>query len=131
MSETIHNAWLLAAGVAAGITTLIHVFAGGPTIARPLLAAADIDEVAKLTNYYCWHLVSIILAAMSFAFIYGALTPGEIALAVMWTAIAAAFALWSVALVIWKRQRPLDLPQWTLFATIAGLGAAGLVSGPV
>ena len=51
----------------------------------------------------------------------------ETALAAMWTAIAAAFALWSVALIVWKRQKALDLPQWTLFAVIASLGAAGLV----
>lgn len=127
MLDAVHNYWLLAAGAASGATLLIHVFAGGPSIARPLLSATDIDEVARLTNYYCWHLVSITLAAMTFGFTYPAFTSGEAALAAMWTVIAAAFALWSVALVIWKRQRALDLPQWTLFAAIAGLGAVGLV----
>lgn len=126
MVDTVHNIWLLGAGAAAGITTLIHIFAGGPAVARPLLRAADIDDVAKLTNYYCWHLVTITLAAMTVAFVYAGLAPDEMALATMWTIIAAAFALWSVALVIWKRQRALDLPQWTLFAVIAGLGALGL-----
>ncbi len=127
MFDTVHNVWLLAAGGAAGFTTLLHVFAGGPAVARPLLSASDIDEVAKMTNYYCWHLVSITLVAMTIAFTFAALTPGEGALAVMWTAIAAAFALWSLVLVVWKRQKALDLPQWTLFAVIAGLGAVGLV----
>lgn len=126
MLDAVHNIWLLAAGAAAGLTTLIHIFAGGPSVARPLLAAADIDEVAKMTNYYCWHLVTITLAAMTVAFAYAALTPGEVALATMWTIIAAAFAAWSVALVVWKRQKALDLPQWTLFVVIAGLGAMGL-----
>ncbi len=127
MLDTVHNIWLLAAGAASGATLLIHIFAGGPTVARPLLSSSDIDEVAKLTNYYCWHLVSITLAAMTVGFTYAAVTSGETALATMWTAIAAAFAFWSVALVIWKRQRALDLPQWTLFAVIAGLGAMGLI----
>ncbi len=68
---------------------------------------------------------------MTVAFVYAALMPGETALALMWTAIAAAFALWSVGLVIWKQQRSFDLPQWTLFAAISGLGVAGVVSGPV
>ena len=113
--------------MSAQITTLIHIFAGGPTVAAPLLAAKDIAETPKLTNYYCWHIVSITLAAMSFAFVYAAFAPGEVALAAMWTLIAAAFALWSVALVVWKRQKPLDLPQWTLFAVIAGFGAAGVL----
>jgi len=127
MLDTVHNIWLLAAGAAAGITTLIHIFAGGPSVARPLLAAADIDQVAKLTNYYCWHLVSITLAAMTVAFTYAAMAPGEIALATMWTIIAASFAAWSVALVVWKQQKAFDLPQWTLFVVIAGLGAMGLI----
>lgn len=43
MLDIVHNSWLLAAGVAAGATMLIHIFAGGPVVARPLLAAADID----------------------------------------------------------------------------------------
>ena len=127
MLETVHDLWLLATGVVAGITMLIHIFAGGPSVARPLLAATDIDETAKLTNYYCWHLVTITLCAMTVAFCYAALIPREVALAVMWTAIAAAFALWSLMLIIWKRQKAFDLPQWTLFAAIAGLGAAGLI----
>lgn len=63
---------------------------------------------------------------MTVAFLYTAFTPAETALAAMWTAIAAAFALWSIALVIWKLQKALDLPQWTLFAVIAGLGVMGL-----
>ena len=85
MIELIHNFWLLAAGVAATITTLIHIFAGGPTVAAPLLAARDIAETPKLTNYYCWHIVTITLAAMSFAFIYASIMPGEVAMAAMWT----------------------------------------------
>ena len=127
MLDTINNYWLLAAGGAAALTTLIHIFAGGPTVAAPLLAAKDIAETPKLTNYYCWHIVSITLAAMSFAFFYAALVPGEVAMAAMWTVIAAAFALWSVTLVVWKRQKAFELPQWTLFAVITGLGSTGLL----
>lgn len=127
MIDSIVNGWLLAAGGAAGATTLIHVFAGGPTVAAPLLAAKDIDDVPKLTNYYCWHVATITLIAMTIAFVYAALVPDKGALAAMWTVIAAAFAAWSVALIIWKRQKPFDLPQWTLFAVIAGLGAVGLL----
>ena len=80
--------WLLAAGVAAAATALIHIFAGGPTVAAPLLAAKDIGETPKLTNYYCWHLVSLILIAMLGVFLYSAATPGEGALAATWTLIA-------------------------------------------
>ena len=127
MFELIDNIWLFAAGVAAIFTTLIHIFAGGPTVAAPLLAARDIAETPKLTTYYCWHVVTITLTAMSCAFLFAAIHPGETALAVMWTAIAAAFAAWSIALVVWKKQKALELPQWTLFAVIAGFGVLGLL----
>jgi len=126
MLELFHNFWLLAAGLAAGSTALIHIFAGGPTLAAPLLAAQDIDETPKLTNYYCWHLVSLMLIAMSGGFLYAAATPGEGALAATWTLIAAASAGWSLILIAWKRHPVMDLPQWTLFTLIAALGAAGL-----
>ena len=107
MFDDIHNTWLLAAGIAAGLTTLIHIFGGGPEVMRPLFAAQDIEEVPKLLNYYCWHLVTITLTAMTFAFTYAALIPGEMMLAIMWTVISAAFALWSILLIIWKQQRRL------------------------
>lgn len=126
MFDDIHNYWLLAAGAAAGLTTLIHIFGGGPEVVRPLLAARDIGEVPKLVSYYCWHLVTITLTAMAFAFTYAALTPGEPMLAIMWTVIAAAFALWSILLVVWKQQKAIEMPQWILFAAIAALALPGL-----
>lgn len=126
MFDDIHNYWLLAAGVAAGLTTLIHIFGGGPEVVRPLFAAQDIEEVPKLLNFYCWHLVTITIAAMAFAFTYAALTPGEAMLAIMWTVISAAFALWSIVLIVWKQQKAFEMPQWILFAAITGLALPGL-----
>ncbi len=126
MLDLFHNFWLLAAGLAAGATTLIHIFAGGPTVAAPLLAAQDIDETPKLTNYYSWHLVSLMLIAMSGGFLYAAATPGEGAFAATWTLIAAASTGWSLTLIVWKVRPALDLPQWTLITLISALGAAGL-----
>ncbi len=127
MFDDIHNYWLLAAGVAAGLTTLIHIFGGGPEVVRPLFAAQDIEETPRLLNYYCWHLVTITLAAMAFAFTYASLTPGETMLALMWAVISAAFALWSILLIAWKKQKAIEMPQWILFAAITGLAAPGLV----
>lgn len=122
---TILNGPLAAAAALSALTTAIHVFLGGPETAKPLLAS-DLERIPKFTNYYCWHLVTITLAAMACGFAIAALTPGAAFSAITWTLIAAAFAIWSIALFIWKRMHPLALPQWALFTPIAGLGVWGL-----
>lgn len=125
----IANFWLFGAGIAAGITALIHIIAGGREIAAPLLASRDMHSVAKYTNYYCWHLVSITLIAMCAGLIWPAYDPAQSGLAVMWVVIAALFCFWSLLLVTWKKQSFLLMPQWSLFAVIAGLGLTGLFAG--
>jgi hypothetical protein len=116
---------LVAAAALSLVTAAIHVFAGGPSVARPLLAAADLDPIAKYTNYYCWHMVTIVLAALPIGFAWAALG-GPRELAIFTTALAAAFTAWSLALVLWKQQRALDLPQWLLFAPITLAGLVGV-----
>ena len=103
---------------------MLHVFAGGPIAARPLLLS-DMRDEAKYTNYYCWHLVSIVIAAMTFGFAYAAVEAAGRDVAIIMTVLAGMFAAWSLGLVLWKRQRPFRLPQWLLFAPIAVLGAVG------
>ncbi|MBI2894641.1 MAG: hypothetical protein HYY06_13895 [Deltaproteobacteria bacterium] len=120
------DGWLVAAAGVSLLTCAIHVFAGGPTVARPLLAAKDLEPVPMYTSYYCWHMVSIVLLAMPIGFGLGAFFEESRDLAVLMTALAAAFAAWSLILVAWKYRHPLRLPQWTLFVPIAVLGALGL-----
>lgn len=118
--------WLTTAGVATAAVCALHVFLGGPEAARPLLRARDLNRVARYTNYYCWHMVTIVLAGMAAAFFAAALSPPAVELAWAATLLAAAFALWSIGLVIWKKQKPFHLPQWILFLAVAALGGAGL-----
>ena len=120
--------WLLAAAASAAATALLHVFAGGPSAARPLLEAKDIARTPQLTNYYCWHMVSIMLAAMSACFVLAAREPSAWELAALATALAAAFAVWSLLLAFWKRHSAWELPQWSLFLIIAAFGIAGLAA---
>ena len=119
------NAPLAAAAALSAFTAAVHAFLGGRDVAKPLLEA-EMARTPKLTSYYCWHVVTITLIAMSLGFAIAAADPGAAISAVTWTLIAAAFAIWSVALFIWKRMHPFALPQWALFAPIAGLGAWGL-----
>ena len=121
------NPWHCAAGVLAALTVLIHFIAGGREIARPLLEAGDIARIPKHTNYYCWHLVTIILAAMSAGFFYAAINPQSVGLSVTWTAVAGAFVIWSLGLGLWKGLSPLQLPQWIFFVPIVILGLIGIL----
>ncbi len=104
-----------------------HILVGGREVARPLLQGQSLAEVVTLTHYYCWHLVSATLIGIAAAFAYAALEADGYVLAVFGTIYAGVFCLWGLVLVLWKRQRHVDMPQWVLFAvlTASGLWALG------
>ncbi|WP_439499632.1 hypothetical protein [Bosea sp. (in: a-proteobacteria)] len=120
------NGWFLAAALIAMLTCLIHAWLGGREVARPLLAANGLGKVAKFTAYYCWHLVTIVLAGLGLAFFLGASGSGSRELGAFATGCAALFCLWSLALIARFGLKPLHFPQWVLFAPMALCGAAGL-----
>lgn len=119
------NAWLAAAAAAAFATFLVHTFVGGREIASPLLAATSLARVPRYTAYYCWHMVTLLLAAMAAALGWTAFH-ANVALTVLMLALAIGFAVLSLALVVQFRVSPWHLPQWTFFVVIAVLTAAGL-----
>ena len=120
------NAWLALATLLAAATTLIHAILGGREIATPLLAAERLHAVPKFTLYYCWHLVTIVLAALALAFGLVAIGLGSRDLALFATVGAALFCLWSLGMVGLFRLRIAHFPQWALFAAIAISGTIGL-----
>ncbi len=117
---------IYAAIVASFAIFLIHVFAGGAAIVRPLLAAKDLRTVPRLTNYYCWHLVSIVLFAMGLCWVWFLVDPAARAAAVMATGLSVAFMVWGLALVLWKRQKHMHMPQWILFAVSTAVSIPAL-----
>jgi preprotein translocase subunit SecG len=70
-------------------------------------------------------MVTIGLFAMSVAYLYAGASGKGLELAVMQTVLAGLFMVWSLVLVAWKRQNPLLMPQWILFAPITVLGVVG------
>jgi len=120
-------AFLLPAAVAAVIAAT-HLVFGGREIVRPLLRHAALPPVVTLTHYYCWHMVTITLAGLIGAYTYAALAPDGHALAVVATLLSGLFCLWGLALVLWKRQRHRDMPQWILFAMLTASGVWALAS---
>ncbi|WP_262695935.1 hypothetical protein [Kordiimonas aquimaris] len=122
------NIFLMSAAAICTATTFIHCYLGGKTIAAPLLRANDINDVAKYTNYYCWHLVSATLAMMSAAFLWAAVNPSAFEAAIIAEILAIIFLVWNIGLIIWKGQSFTGMPQWILFGVISVTGGIGLFS---
>ncbi|WP_257387801.1 hypothetical protein [Tahibacter caeni] len=119
------NPWLIAAALAAFSTFLIHTFVGGRVIARPLLAARDLPRVPRLTVYFCWHMVTVLLFGMAAALAWAARHSNP-PLVVLLGLLALAFAGLSLGLAVVFRVKPWHLPQWALFLVIAALAGLGL-----
>jgi len=122
------NVFLLAAGIGTALIWALHTFAGQITVARPLLDAPDLAHTPKYTQFYCWHIVTLLLLALPAAFVLAALAPQHIALGWMATLIVAAMSLLGLALPPLAGERYLDMPQGWLFLPVALLGFAGLLA---
>ena len=119
------NMWLLFAGVWASLLALVHVFMGGPEIAKPLLQSRDVPSTAKYVNYYCWHLVSFNLAMMAGLLITAGLGVHTLVLGLVATLQAGFYFVWGIALPLLKQQTYRDMPQGWLFLPLVVLGAIG------
>lgn len=117
--------WLYAASILTELTALLHIFGGGKSVAKPLLQSA-LDDEAKYTSYYCWHMATIVMVAMSVCFFLAAQKTEFRDLGILSSALSLAFGVWSVVLVFIKKQSAFVLPQWILFLPIAVISAIGL-----
>ncbi|WDI32913.1 hypothetical protein PUV54_06840 [Hyphococcus flavus] len=105
--------------------TLVHFFIGGRLIARPLLES-DLETLARMTLYLCWHGITIVLAGMALLYadaLFWRKDPNSARLA---SGLAAAFffLIWFVIAAF--GLGPLQLPQWIVFAPMAVFGALGV-----
>ena len=114
---------LLALGIA-----VIHAAAGGREIARPLLQQQTLSSTVTLTHYYCWHMATISLVVLAGCYAYAAVSPDGRILASLATLVSGAFCVWGLVLVLWKRQRHRDMPQWVLFLGLTGSGVWALAA---
>jgi len=106
----------------------IHIVAGGRDTARPLLQQQIISSTVTLTLYYCWHMATISLVLLAGCYAYAAVSPDGRILAALATLVSAAFCVWGLVLVVWKRQRHRDMPQWMLFLGLTGSGVWALAA---
>jgi hypothetical protein len=82
-----------------------------------------------MADYYCWHIVTLLLLFMSAAFGFTALNPERPDVAVFASALAGPLSVLSVAVALRAGIPPLKFPSTTLFAIIAALGWAGIAAG--
>lgn len=122
------NNWFLSAAALSAAVCAVHVIMGGREAARPLLASTELDQVAKYTNYYCWHIVTIVIAALGAAFLVAAIDHDADELALFAVITSFLFAVWSLAMIARFRLPLLPFGQWILFLVVAAVGAAGLVA---
>lgn len=120
------NPWLLAAGVAALVLDLVHIFPGGRLIHRPMVAA-HWPEPAKAVWSVVWHAATAMMALGGIALIAAGLLP-DIALAL--AALPVALFLTAAALFLAYGMKRLGtiwvLPQWLGFLGISALALVGL-----
>ncbi|OLF09967.1 hypothetical protein [Actinophytocola xanthii] len=123
------NPWLLAAGVIAAVTAVVHVVAGHRDPVVPLLSDGGLGETTKWTLYAVWHMVSIDLVLAAAALCYWALAqPDGYRLGAVF--VAAHFGCYAAVFVLIAAARGwshwlLRLPQWTLLLPVAVLAFVG------
>lgn len=120
------NTWLMAAAATAALTTAVHFFLGGAAVARPLLQA-EFDGVAKYTNYFCWHIVTIVLAAMAGGYAYAALVPAGLDVAILVTALAASYVVWNLVMIAQHRLAARKHPQFVFFVPMTAIALPGIL----
>ena len=116
---------IIAASVISALTFLIHTFAGGKEVARPLLADNSLPPASKWLNYYCWHITTVMLAFMAAGFGWLAYMPNMPSL--IWlSALCFALCILSAWVAIKGGINPLKLPSTSLFFAIGLCGALAI-----
>lgn len=109
------------------VTFLVHWQVGGIYASRPLLAAKDITDASRWLNYFCWHIVTILLLIMTGVLALGAferVSNDAIAIVAL---IAGSISLLSVAVTIRAGIQPHRFPASYLLASVAALSLAGIL----
>lgn len=123
------NVYLLAAGMLASITFLIHTFYGGEEIAKPLLKS-KLDQDVKMTVYATWHMATVTLLASAGVLLCagaGYSIPYELLLfvSVGWILFGLVF-LW-INLCKVQPRTLFGLPQWVMLLPVGILGILGVL----
>ena len=114
--------WLSAVLSLAGLVA--HEALGAPMVLPPLLAT-DLPENVIWLHHFSWHVGSIAVAAMIIMFVYAALKPGNIAMAIIATGMSIGFAALGIGLAVFGSDVMWGTPAPYAWSLIAGIGAVG------
>lgn len=121
------NPWLLASGCMMSLLTLVHIFAGGREIHRPMIGAAWPDP-AKAIWSVVWHITTAVLGLGGAALVVASLRPElALTLAALPLALSASAAGLFMVYGLSRLGTLRILPHWIAFAAIALLGLVGLI----
>ena len=118
------NPWYLTAAAAMAVTTLVHVFMGGPEVYAPL-RAATLDPVVQSVLSVVWHMVTLVLAIMAITYWVLWQRPA-VALAASNGAICLGIALLFLGYGMADLGTLWPMPQWIIFLLVFGLTCLGL-----
>lgn len=121
------NIYFAIAGFLSVFNAGLHFFAGGKSIARPLLDATSLTEEVRYVLYFCWHIATLALLAQAILFGVAAIMPDQASLAVTGTALAGAIALLGISIPLFVKTSYKTVPQGWLFVPVTLLGLAGLL----
>ena len=116
------------ASIVAGITFYVHTFIGGVRVAGPLLADENLPLATKWLAYYCWHLVTIMIAAMTLFFAAAASYGVPAALVFAFSLFCLSCSGLSAIVAIKGGIAPWRFPSTTLFAVVGLTGTAGVLA---
>ncbi len=122
------NVFFVCAAGLAVFNTGLHFFAGGKTIARPLLNATELSEGVRYVQYFCWHIATLTLSFQAVLFGVAATQPSQANLAIVATAMAATVGLLGLAIPIACNVSYRVMPQGWLFVPVTLLGGIGLLT---
>lgn len=115
---------LLAAAFVAAITFCVHTFVGGPIVAGPLIRNQDLPEASKWLSYYCWHIATLVIAALAVALFWLSGTDDDALrrpAVVFFATLISGLAGLSVVIALVGSINPLRFPSTTLFFVTACL----------
>ena len=114
----------LAAALLMALTTLVHIFAGGPENYAPL-RASDLAAIPRATLSVVWHMVTLVLAVTAGGLFF-LIKNRSIPLAILLLILQIGFALLLVFYGLLDFQSLLELPQWIAFGLASLLMFLGL-----
>ena len=115
------------AALVGAVTFYVHTFVGGRRVAAPLLADQNLPKESKWLNYYCWHIVTILIAMMAIGLALVAMGRASSDLAWFIGISSLLLSVLSAAVATKGDIAPYRFPSTTLFAAIGGLAIGGLL----